>query len=484
MANSIDNGLIGYWPFDEGSGSIAFDRSINSNDGALEGANPTWVTGISGKAINFPGIDERVDCGNGSPLDDIGNGSFWISLWMKSKDNVPLANCRLFSKRQDSNNRILLISGGGAGTSNLVRLFFVKGGTLVDGTFSASSGPFDAERNHVVLIVNRTTDLATLYVNAVKDAIEIDVSTLAADSSNTGNIAWGAVHDGTDPYEGILDECRIYTGIPTEAQIQFLFDNPGGIISRFFPVYKQLQPKGRAFLLPFENDLYKFNKASAKQPDRICDFYVDVRSSGIPTVDMPADSLTDWESDLGLLTNTGLTDAQRRERIIGKYYSVGGQGPDYIEERFQSAGFPVFVYENNPTLGAREYITRSGAFDSGDALSGDFTDRLNPASLGGILYANPPIFTNRKDYLGSSLGDTNVEMGDFQLGEFSQTLIIEVEYAIPTDSATFIFFWFLAGPGNIFDFVDIDADRQADFENLIFQLKPAHTWVIAQVNFV
>ena len=254
--------------------------------------------------------------------------------------------------------------------------------------------------------------------------------------------------------------------------------------ANWFKVIKGLLPAGQAFKLPFENDLYKFHKAQAEEPNRICDFYVDVRSAGIPTLDMPADSLTDWESYLGILTNSGLTDTQRRERIIGKYYSVGGQGPDYIEDRFQAAGFPVFVYENNPTLGAREYITLSGDFLSGDALSGDFTDRLNPASLAGILYASPPIFTNQKDYLGSSLGDTNVEMGDFQLGEFSKTLIIEVEYSIPPDSATVIFFWFLAGPGGIFDFVDIPADRQNDFESLVFQLKPAHTWVIAQVNFV
>ncbi len=475
----ITTNLLGYWPFDEASGSIAFDKSGNSNDGVLEGANPTRVIGISGRAINFPGTNERVDCGNGAPLDDIGNSSFWISFWMKSKDTVPLNFGRLFAKRQDTDNRILLQSSG---IDNRVLLQLTKTGISVILNFSINSTPFDTIFNHIVLVINRNTDLALLYVNTIKDSVEVDISSLPADISNNGNVVWGARNNGISPYEGILDECRVFTGVPIDGQIQFLFDNPGGRVSRFFPVYKQLQPKGRAFLLPFENDLYKFNKASAKQPDRIYDFYVDVRSSGIPTVDMPADSLTDWESDLGLLTNTGLTDAQRRERIIGKYYSVGGQGPDYIEERFQSAGFPVFVYENNPAEGAREYITLSGAFDSGDALSGDFTDRLNPASLAGILYANPPIFINLKDYIGSQSGDE--ESGDFLSGEFAQTLIIEIPYQIPTDSATFIFFWFLAGPGGIFDFVNIDADRQNDFESLVFQLKPAHSWCIAQVSFV
>jgi hypothetical protein len=38
----LDSTLVGYWSFDEGSGSIAFDRSSYRNDGQLIG-NPTWV---------------------------------------------------------------------------------------------------------------------------------------------------------------------------------------------------------------------------------------------------------------------------------------------------------------------------------------------------------------------------------------------------------------------------------------------------------
>ena len=82
-------GLIGFWRLNKGSGLIALDSSVYGNDGSLEGNNPTWVDGISGKAVNFPGVNERIDCGNDSPLDQIGNGSFWLSFWMKSKDTVP-----------------------------------------------------------------------------------------------------------------------------------------------------------------------------------------------------------------------------------------------------------------------------------------------------------------------------------------------------------------------------------------------------------
>src|SRR5215212_1481702 len=38
----IDSTLVGYWPFDEGTGSIAHDGSSYSNHGQLMG-NPTWI---------------------------------------------------------------------------------------------------------------------------------------------------------------------------------------------------------------------------------------------------------------------------------------------------------------------------------------------------------------------------------------------------------------------------------------------------------
>jgi uncharacterized protein YmfQ (DUF2313 family) len=252
----------------------------------------------------------------------------------------------------------------------------------------------------------------------------------------------------------------------------------------FFPVIKKLLPKGRAFRLPYENSLYKFHQAQAKEPERICDFFVDVRDSGIPP-NVPADALGDWETFLGLLTNTALTDTERNERILSKLTAVGGQGPDYIEKQLQDAGFPVYVYENNTAAGAREYITLSGdtGIQAGDFLSGDFTDRLNPNSVPGDLLANPPVYETRKDYIGSQSGDTGVESGDFQSGEYTETLLTAFEYQISADSATFVFYWFIAGPGGIYDTVTLPADRQNDFESLVYQLKPAHTWVIANVTY-
>jgi hypothetical protein len=46
-------GLAGYWSFNEGTGTIAYDSSGNGNNGTISGAQ--WTSGISGTALQFGG---------------------------------------------------------------------------------------------------------------------------------------------------------------------------------------------------------------------------------------------------------------------------------------------------------------------------------------------------------------------------------------------------------------------------------------------
>lgn len=62
--------LVGLWHFDEGSGTTACDASGYGNDGTLVN-EPAWVDGKIGKALEFDGVDDSVDCGNPASLDNI-----------------------------------------------------------------------------------------------------------------------------------------------------------------------------------------------------------------------------------------------------------------------------------------------------------------------------------------------------------------------------------------------------------------------------
>ncbi len=229
--------LIGYWVCNDGTGKKVWDYSGNGNQGTLEGTAPAWTAGGKGWAVNLPGTNERIDCGNNAPLDDLGNGSFYISFRMKSKDAVPLAFGRMFSKNVDGNNAINILSNN---VANQIFFQVARSGTIID-TFFTNSNPFDATWHHLVLVANRITDKALCYVDTVKDAVEGNLATLPADCSNTANIAWGAVSSGVRPYEGRLNKCGIYTGVPTQEIINWLYWEPYALFKswrrryQFFP---------------------------------------------------------------------------------------------------------------------------------------------------------------------------------------------------------------------------------------------------------
>ncbi len=63
--------------FDEGSGTIAKDESGYGNDGTIYGA--TWTTGVSGKALEFDGVDDYVEIPDEPSLDL--DHDFTIMAW-------------------------------------------------------------------------------------------------------------------------------------------------------------------------------------------------------------------------------------------------------------------------------------------------------------------------------------------------------------------------------------------------------------------
>ena len=71
--------LVGWWRFDEGTGTTAADSSGNGNDGTFNG-DPQWVVGYFGGALEFDGSDDYIDCGNDPSLDLT---KWTITFWLK-----------------------------------------------------------------------------------------------------------------------------------------------------------------------------------------------------------------------------------------------------------------------------------------------------------------------------------------------------------------------------------------------------------------
>jgi outer membrane lipoprotein-sorting protein len=77
--------LVGWWKFDESTGTIASDSSGNGNNGTLKG-NPVWrpTGGVLGGAIELSGKGDYVEINNESAFDI--NGQITISAWVNITD--------------------------------------------------------------------------------------------------------------------------------------------------------------------------------------------------------------------------------------------------------------------------------------------------------------------------------------------------------------------------------------------------------------
>ena len=97
-ARAVD-GMVSWWRFDEGSGTIAYD-SVGTNDGTVYGA--TWADGIVEGALSFDGIDDYVDI----PTSAITSSFTEISIfmWINPNDWAPSSQQFLLSGRKGTTN--------------------------------------------------------------------------------------------------------------------------------------------------------------------------------------------------------------------------------------------------------------------------------------------------------------------------------------------------------------------------------------------
>ena len=74
----INDGLVGYWPLDEASGTIVSD-SENGYDGTIIGAQ--WVSGVDGSALEFDGVNDYVSLPDNESA-WLPSNNFSLSTWI------------------------------------------------------------------------------------------------------------------------------------------------------------------------------------------------------------------------------------------------------------------------------------------------------------------------------------------------------------------------------------------------------------------
>ena len=189
----------GVWHFEEYPSVTApqiKDSTANGNNGTSSGSmtSSDLVSGKIGKALDFDGTDDYIDCGSGASLQLDGN-SFTVSMWIKlgqiNRFNYPLAKGGSLA-----GNQWLII--GIRNTNNWTVAFWAN-------DLNVAGSPSVETWYHLVATYDTTTNSRKLYLNG--SLIGSDTST--SDLTNTNSYSLRIGNYYSDYFLGSVDEVHI-----------------------------------------------------------------------------------------------------------------------------------------------------------------------------------------------------------------------------------------------------------------------------------
>jgi hypothetical protein len=196
--------MIGYWSFDEGAGTTAYDRSGYGNNGTLYNS-PTWTTGQVGGALSFDGVNDYVQTtlsSNFLPLT--------IVVWYKP--NVNNGERSIVDSDISGQYGQSIIQGYNTG-DNTIDIEYHDG--WYNSSFQVNTGTWYFVSG--VFISGKIS----LYV----DDNFIGSQTFTQGSLNGDNFRIGR-HNAGDPqwFNGLIDEVRIYNRALSDSEIQAIYN--------------------------------------------------------------------------------------------------------------------------------------------------------------------------------------------------------------------------------------------------------------------
>lgn len=222
VTNSLDSGLIAYYPF---TGN-ANDASLNKYNLTVQGATLTADhSGNPNKAYHFNGTNSIMVV----PKFTIANNlnEFTVSAWIKPEDATiapvyTLNGAPFFEDRFES----LGIYKDGATNEYNATCFITNyantGSTSI--AFSNTVADPSGKWMHIVVVDNNTSG-AHMYINGViADNYVASLSNFPVDFSNGGYIGGAIFNSSNSVYlKGDLDEIRFYNRALTETEIKKLY---------------------------------------------------------------------------------------------------------------------------------------------------------------------------------------------------------------------------------------------------------------------
>jgi len=230
-----DMGLVAYWKFDEGSGTVVYDYSGNGNNGGPPGGAdafpPSWATGKVGGALSFDigngGTSETVGVVASQSLDNLlGNVPHSLVAWAYPSV-VGGGPRRGIVDKGDGGN---FGAPGAEGFGMHLASYFVfgrHGSDSIDtrvgfppphppNVWYHVAGVFDGQSTAVIYLDNIKKNVST--------AFRVTAASHAALPLYIGKFYDPSASPVTSYFKGLLDEIRIYNRALSAAEIQALYN--------------------------------------------------------------------------------------------------------------------------------------------------------------------------------------------------------------------------------------------------------------------
>ncbi|MBN2314776.1 MAG: LamG domain-containing protein [Sedimentisphaerales bacterium] len=234
LAGVTEADLVGLWRFDETSGTIAHDSSGNGHDGTFNG-DLTWTAGRIGGALDFE-FDNTNECVVIPPFEVIGGG-LTLAAWVKP-ESFSQADARIIDKGVDvasANDAWWMLSPVSSGGQ--IRLRFrlkTDEGSTTLTQIATSGGLVVNEWAHTAAIWDGTSMI--LYQDGVEVGRVAKGGTAVATNPDA-SIYIGNQLAATQrrPFDGLLDDVRVYNVALAQEQLQVLVEGSEGYPFAFNP---------------------------------------------------------------------------------------------------------------------------------------------------------------------------------------------------------------------------------------------------------
>ncbi len=222
ISSNLEEGIVGYWHLDEGSGTTSTDASGRGNNGTLTNG-PTWQSGSNckaGKCLSFDGTDDAVEKSSPSNLGLGPNAT--ISAWIKANTITGGSSCN--SHNGSGACRIILFNHDwgyflGVNSDGAIDFDTSGDGTSWTNITNTPAGAITTGSWYHITVVAQNNSTIAYYINgsllytaSVANTMMTNRSTLCIGGCSAG--VWNG-----GKFNGLIDEVRVYNRALTATEI-------------------------------------------------------------------------------------------------------------------------------------------------------------------------------------------------------------------------------------------------------------------------